>query len=231
MSANVPDQSATLDVLFDFSTLSSKDRYKLIISTIVPRPIAWVVTLDEAGLLNAAPFSFFNAFSTDPAVVGIGIGTHDSGRPKDTRRNIRDTHQFVVNLVSEEMAKAMNITAITFDSEVDEIAEAKLQTRPSTRIRPPRIAGSPVALECELMQIVDLGGEAELVLGRVLAMHVREDAVIDPAKHYVDTAKLSLIGRMHGSGFYTRTSDLFRIDRISVADWQAKKRAPSPKEV
>jgi len=227
MAANTPNSPTTTDTFFDFATLSDKERYKLLISTIVPRPIAWVVTLDREGGLNAAPFSFFNAFATDPAVVGIGIGSHDSGRPKDTRHNIRETRQFVVNLVSEQMAEAMNITAITFESGVNEIAEAELNTHPSIHVRPPRIVGSPVAMECELMQIVELGAEAELVLGRVLAMHVREDCVIDPHKAYIDTAKLNLIGRMHGA-YYTRTADLFRMERISVADWPGLKPTAPP---
>src|SRR5579864_8785975 len=108
------------DVVFDFATLPASERYKLLISTVVPRPIAWVVTLDANGELNAAPFSFFNAFAADPPVVGIGIGSHDPGRPKDTRHNIRETGQFVVNLVSEEAAEVMNITAIEFKRGVSE---------------------------------------------------------------------------------------------------------------
>jgi flavin reductase (DIM6/NTAB) family NADH-FMN oxidoreductase RutF len=123
----------------------------------------------------------------------------------------------VVNLVSEDMARAMNITAIEFAPGVSEIAEAELHTRPSLHITPPRIAGCPVAMECELIQIVDLGTDTGLVLGRVLAMHVREDVVVDPEKHYIDSVKLGLIARKH-SGWYARTSDLFRMNRISRED-------------
>lgn len=209
------------DKLFDFAVVPAKDRYKLLVSTVVPRPIAWVVTLDRDGQLNAAPFSFFNAFSSDPPVVGIGVGSHDPGRPKDTRRNIQDTKQFVVNLVSEEMAQAMNITSIGFGPEVNELAEAGLETRPSVHVKPPRIAGSPVALECELMQIIELGGDTGLVLGRAVAMHVREDAISDDGRR-IDTAALHLIGRMHGSS-YTRTSDLFQMERITPAQWWDQK--------
>ena len=171
------------------------------------------------GQLNAAPFSFFNVFSGDPPVVGIGIGSHEPGRPKDTRRNIRETKEFVVNLVSEDMAEAMNITAIEFEPEVNEIAEAELETIPSVHVKPPRIAASPVSMECALLQIVELGPDNALVLGRVLAMHVRDDLVLDPAKHYVDTPGLKLIGRMHGAGWYARTSDLFKMDRIPRGNW------------
>ena len=115
-------------MLFDFATISARERYKLLVSTIVPRPIAWIVSQDLHGHLNAAPFSFFNAFAGDPPVVGIGIGSHDPGRPKDTRHNIRETGQFVVNLVSEEAAEVMNITAIEFERGVSEPHEAGLTT-------------------------------------------------------------------------------------------------------
>jgi flavin reductase (DIM6/NTAB) family NADH-FMN oxidoreductase RutF len=209
-------------MLFDFGKIPPREGYKLLVSTVTPRPIAWITSLNAAGQLNAAPFSFFNAFSGDPPVVGIGIGSHEPGRAKDTRRNIRETKEFVVNLVSEDTAEVMNITAIEFESSVNEIAEAELETLPSVHVKPPRIAASPVSIECALMQIVDLGPENSLVLGRVLAMHVRDDLVIDPAKHYIDTPGLKLIGRMHGSGWYARTSDLFKMDRIPCADWNLR---------
>lgn len=207
-------------MLFDFAEIEPKECYKLLVSTVAPRPIAWVVTQDVSGCLNAAPFSFFNAFSGDPPVVGIGMGSHKTGRPKDSRANIRETGQFVVNLVSEEFAEAMNVTAIDFDRGVNELAQAGLSIQPSVHIRPPHIVESPVAMECELIQIIDLGTESGLVLGRVLAMHVRDEAVIDADKHYIDTPKLKLIGRMHGTGWYVRTSDLFHMTRIQSEDWR-----------
>lgn len=213
-------------MVFDFKEIPGKECYKLLVSTVTPRPIAWVVSQDAKGLLNAGAFSFFNAFSGDPAVVAIGMGNHKPGRPKGSLVNIRETGQFVVNLVSEENAEQMNITAIEFESDVDELEQAGLTTLPSVRIKPPRIAESPVAMECELMQIVDLG-QTGLVLGRVLAMHVRDDLVLDAASHYIDTPKLRLIGRMHGRGWYARTSDLFDMPRIPVAEWKMKAGAAS----
>jgi flavin reductase (DIM6/NTAB) family NADH-FMN oxidoreductase RutF len=128
----------------------------------------------------------------------------------------------VVNLVSEEAAEAMNITAIEFEPTVNELEEAQLQTVPSVYVKPPRIAVSPVSMECQLMQIVEFGGENALVLGRVLAMHISEDAVIDPVKNEIDTPKLKLIGRMHGRGWYARTSDLFQMERIPRANWKLR---------
>jgi flavin reductase (DIM6/NTAB) family NADH-FMN oxidoreductase RutF len=213
-------------MFFDFKEIPGKECYKLLVSTVTPRPIAWVVSHDARGLLNAAPFSFFNVFSGDPAVVGIGIGNRKPGQAKDSRANIRETGEFVVNLVSEANAEAMNVTGIEFDSSVDELEQAGLTPAPSVRVKPPRIAESPVAMECELMQIVDLG-ESGLVLGRVLAMHVHDEMVLDAANHYIDTPKLKLLGRMHGRGWYARTSDLFDMPRIPVNEWNMKTAAAS----
>jgi flavin reductase (DIM6/NTAB) family NADH-FMN oxidoreductase RutF len=206
-------------VLFDFAELSGRDCYKLLVATITPRPIARIVSQNCNGQLNAAPFSFFNAFSGDPPVVGIGIGSHEPGRAKDTRRNISVTREFVVNLVSEAAAAAMNVTAIEFEPAVNELDQAQLKTLPSIHVRPPRIAASPVSMECVLLQMVELGPQNALVLGRVLAMHVRDGLVLDPARRLIDTPNLKLIGRMHGTGWYARTSDLFQMDRIPRAQW------------
>jgi flavin reductase (DIM6/NTAB) family NADH-FMN oxidoreductase RutF len=213
-------------MLFDFKDIPSKECYKLLVSTVTPRPIAWVVSQDANGILNAGAFSFFNAFSGDPPVVGIGIGSHKPGRPKDTRMNILETGEFVVNLVSEKNAEQMNITSIEFESAVNELEQAGLTPLPSVRVKPPRIAESPVAMECELMQIVDLG-ESGLVLGRVLAMHIQNEMVLDAASYYIDTPKMKLIGRMHGRGWYARTSDLFEMPRIPVSEWKMKTVASS----
>jgi flavin reductase (DIM6/NTAB) family NADH-FMN oxidoreductase RutF len=213
-------------MLFDLVALDPSIGYKLLVSTITPRPIAWVVSQDAAGTLNAAPFSFFNAFSSNPPVVGLGIGRRSSGSSKDTRANIAATGEFVVNLVSEDTAGGMNVTAVDFPPGVDELAEAGLTTCPSTRVAPPRIAESPVAIECALMQIVELGAASSLVLGRVLAIHVRDEAVVDAARGHLDTPSLKLIGRAHGSGWYARTSDLFEMPRLSLEEWRRAPRRP-----
>jgi flavin reductase (DIM6/NTAB) family NADH-FMN oxidoreductase RutF len=213
-------------MLFDFATLSAQDRYKLLVSTIVPRPIAWVVSQDVQGRLNAAPFSFFNALAGDPPIVGIGIGGRRAEDPpgtwKDTGANIRATSQFVVNLVSYPTREAMNVTAIEFPHDVDELRQAGLTTLPSARVAPPRIAESPVALECELLSIVEVAIDRAIVLGRVVAMHVHDDCVLDPKRCYIDTPKLDLIGRMHGGGWYSRTTDRFELPRIPLAAWDLR---------
>jgi flavin reductase (DIM6/NTAB) family NADH-FMN oxidoreductase RutF len=209
-------------MLFDFETLAVQDRYKLLVSTVVPRPIAWVVTQDAGGRLNAAPYSFFNVFSADPPVVVFGIGGRKPGDVKDTGQNIRETGQFTVCLVNQDAAQAMNVTAIDFPPEVDELVEAGLTTVASTRVKPPRIAESPVALECERFLIVELNTDRALVLGRVVAMHVRDDCVLDAQRCHIDTPKLDLIGRLHGGGWYTRTADRFEMPRIPLEGWNKK---------
>jgi flavin reductase (DIM6/NTAB) family NADH-FMN oxidoreductase RutF len=210
-------------MLFDFATLSAQDRYKLLVSTIVPRPIAWVVSQDSEGRLNAAPFSFFNALIGDPPVIGVGIsGRRPDDAPgtwKDTGANIRATGQFVVNLVSFATREAMNVTAIEFPHDVDELAQAGLTTLASTKVAPPRIAESPVALECERLSIVEVATDRAIVLGRVVAVHVRDDCVLDAKRCYIDTPRLDLIGRMHGGGWYARTTDRFDLPRIPLAEW------------
>ena len=212
-------------MLFDCENTTNENVYKLLVATIVPRPIAWVTTQDVDGTLNAAPFSFFNAMSGNPPVVAIGIGGRAPGDVKDTGGNIRRTGQFVVNLVSNALAEQMNITAIDFGKNVNELAEAGLAVAPSSKVKPPRIAQSPVAFECERLVIVEVGVDRAVILGKVVAIHVADEYVIDAAKCYVDTPKLDLIGRMHGRGWYARTTDRFDMPRIDVADWPQRVKA------
>jgi flavin reductase (DIM6/NTAB) family NADH-FMN oxidoreductase RutF len=208
-------------VLFDFADLAAPDRYRLLTAAIVPRPIAWVVTLDPAGRRNAAPFSFFNAFGEDPPVVCLGIGPTEPGPHKDTGANIRGTGAFVVNLVPEALMRPMHVTAIPFPPEVDEIEQAGLTTRPSVHVPPPRIAESPVAIECRLHTLVDLGTDRTLAVGLVLAMHVADEAVVDAARCRIDSARLGLVGRVHGPSGYVRTTGegVFQEARLTLADW------------
>ncbi len=204
---------------FDFAALSGKDRYKLMVSTVVPRPIAWVVTQSADGVVNAAPYSFFNAVSDEPPLLMVSISGRGDGTRKDSAANIRQTGQFVVNLVSAASTPAMVVTAIDFDPATSEVAQAGLPTLPSVAIAPPRLADSPVAFECEHFQTIELDGDRDLVLGRILLMHVADEAVLDAARHYIDTPKLDLVGRMHGGGWYARTTDRFEVPRIPLAEW------------
>jgi flavin reductase (DIM6/NTAB) family NADH-FMN oxidoreductase RutF len=209
-------------MLFDFETLEPMQRYKLLLATVMPRPIAWVTSLDTDGRLNAAPFSFFNAFAADPPTVALGVGNHAPGRLKDTKRNILDTQEFVVNLVSYSVREAMLITSIPFPPGTDELAEAGLTTVPSDKVAPPRIAKSPVSMECRLLQLVPLGNFG-LILGQVLRMHVRDEAVLDATRQHIDAEKLDLIGRMEG-GWYMRTTTRFEMPPIPLEDWNGRQR-------
>jgi flavin reductase (DIM6/NTAB) family NADH-FMN oxidoreductase RutF len=195
---------------FDMSLLDQKRSYKLLTATVVPRPIAWVVTQSADGKTNAAPFSFFNFFSGFPPVVCVGIGNRPNGQ-KDSLNNILATKQFVINMVSDETVEAMNTTSTAYPPEVDELAMADLEVLPSQKVKPPRIAKSPVALECELSQVIDLdqSNTGSIVIATVVAMHIADDAVINPEKCYIDTPKLKLVGRMESPGWYVHTTDRF----------------------
>lgn len=201
-------------MLFDIAAMDAKPRYNLLTSLVVPRPIAWVTSNDRRGRVNAAPFSFFNLMSGTPPIVVLGIGTR-AGHPKDTARNILDTGEFVINTVPAALLEAMNVTAIDFDSDVNEIAEAGLDTLPSHAVAPPRIAGSPASLECRFNSTVSIGESRDLFIGEVLYAHVDDDAVLSSFRGHVDATRLDVVGRMHGGGFYTTTTP-FRLDRIPL---------------
>ncbi len=191
----------------------------------MPRPIALATTVDRDGRVNAAPFSFFNAVSSVPPVVVLGIspGVNGGDGYKDTERNIRDTGEFVVNLVDEDLARRMNICAVDFPSDIEELRMADLTPVASAELRPPRIRESPVSFECRRITGLSLGPRSMLEVGRVIHIHIRDD-LVDPEKFYVATEKMRLIGRMHGRGWYARTSDLFLMDRLSREDWDTGKR-------
>lgn len=209
---------------FDLAKIAESDAYKLLVSTVVPRPIALTTTVDPAGRVNAAPFSFFNAVSSRPPVVVLGInGDGPSGGQKDTENNIRETGEFVVNLVDEALAERMNICAVDFPTGIGELDQAGLTAVASAGVKPPRIGEAPVSFECKRLTGLSLGGNSTLEVGRVIHIHIRDD-LVDPQKFYVQTDKMRLVGRMHGRGWYARTSDLFLMDRIGYAEWKDGKR-------
>jgi flavin reductase (DIM6/NTAB) family NADH-FMN oxidoreductase RutF len=200
-------------MIFHFRELAPIERYKLLSSTVVPRPIAWISTISPEGVPNAAPFSFSNVFGEDPPVVGFSINDRRPGDRKDTGNNVRRSGDFVFNLVSETLSAPMNVTAAEFRPEVDEFAEAGLTPLPSLTVSSPRIAESPVSFECRLLTIVELGPGRSLVLGEVQVMHVADEAVLDKARYHIDTQKLRMLGRMQGNS-YVRTGDVFEIPRL-----------------
>lgn len=205
---------------FDPETLDSANLYKLVTATVVPRPIAWVVTRNAQGRRNAAPFSFFNAFSGAPPVVAVGIVPHPD-REKDTFTNIQTRGEFVVNLVPESLAQAMNVTAIVFPADVDELEAAGLETAPCEKIDIPRIAASPVAFECRLQQVVDIDAPYHMVIGDVVGIHIADAAILDANRCYVDTPGLGIIGRLRSPGGYVRTTTGFEMPMRRHAQWLA----------
>jgi len=201
---------------YDFEALPPADAYRLTTSTVVPRPIAWVVTKGKSGVVNVAPYSFFNAFGENPVIMVLGLlGSREEGRrSKDTAGHIVDTGEFVVNLVPERLVQQMNVTTTDAPPEVSEMALAGLTAIPSDKVAPPRVGESPVAFECKLMHALETGPTQLTVIGRVVQMHVDEAYLEgDLARPHIKTAEMGLIGRMHGRGWYARTTDLFELDR------------------
>ncbi len=192
--------------------LDHKQRYKLLTSSVVPRPIAWVTTIDEEGNVNAAPFSYFNLMGATPPVVALGINSRRTGGPKDTLRNILSNGEFVVNLVNEQMGSQMNECATDFAPGEDELQLVGLGRADSVAVRPPRVAESPVSLECRRMHALDVGSGRYIIIGAIEHFHIK-DEFFDPEHSYVLADKMRLIARMHGRSWYSTTNDLFEIDR------------------
>ena len=187
--------------------------YRHLIACITPRPIAWVSSVSPTGVANLAPFSFFNGVGANPPAVMISPLNRRDGSRKDTVLNVEATRQFVVNVVPASLAERMNACSAEFPYEVSEFERCGLTAVPSARVRPPRVAESPVQLECELFTIVPVGDgplAANVVIGRVVLLHA-DDAVLDAAGQ-IDPDKLDTVGRMGGT-LYTRTRDRFEMDR------------------
>ena len=207
---------------FDFGTLSERQKYKLLIGAVVPRPIALVTTVDPQGQINAAPFSFFNCLSAEPAILALGVENHEDMAFKDTARNIRNTGVFTVNIVSDKILHAMNVCAVPFAHGTDELQEAGLTAIAGTKVACPRIGESPAAFECRQHVTLEIGASRQIILGEVVAAHV--DTAIVNDRFHVDPYGLDAIGRMGGHG-YARTRDYFDLPTMSVAEWEDIKRA------
>jgi flavin reductase (DIM6/NTAB) family NADH-FMN oxidoreductase RutF len=192
----------------DPGSLSARDAYRLLISCVIPRPIAFVTTLSREGITNLAPFSFFNGVTSDPPVVSIAVSTKRDGSKKDTWRNIEETGEYVINVVVPELMDGVITGAKELPHNVSELELAKLRTEPALRVKPPRLADSPVNLECTLLRIVEVE-ETALILGRVVLFHLRDDVVRDGR---VDPRRLTFVGRL-GDDLYCRVNDLFERKR------------------
>ncbi len=215
---------------FDFAALTAHVRYNLIIGLVTPRPIALVTSMDSTGRVNAAPYSAFSYAGVDPVLVTIGAGNRPEAKeapsgmpvPKDTVQNIRASGEFVINIVSEGLAEAMNICAIDFPPDVSELQEAGLTTVLSTRVKVPRIAEAPASLECREVTTIEVG-HSRVIVGEVLCAHVGEE-YIDPAGPYIRADLIHSIGRMNGGGNYVRTRGaIFSLARIPYKEWREKR--------
>ena len=204
---------------YDLDKTPTPLTYKLLAASVVPRPIAWVVSINGAGRVNAAPFSFFNVLGSNPPTVALGIMGDAARGYKDSARNILETGEFVINLVPERLAQAMNITAVDAPEEVNELELAGLTTAPSGHIRPPRIAESPVAMECRTLSTTETGPHQIAVIAQVLAIHIDDAYLLDPERGHIDTPGLDLVGRSFGST-YIRSRDRFDLARPNWAEWQ-----------
>src|SRR5689334_20172559 len=205
------------DLSYDPAALSLHDRYKLLISLVIPRPIALVTTLGPTGIVNAAPFSFFNVFSEEPPLVVLGLQARANGSLKDTSAHIRDRGEFVINLVDEALGQQMNQCAVDFPPEVSEIDAAKLSLLPSQKIKTPRIKEAPAALECRHYTTLEVSATRRLAIGEVVQVHVRE-GLWDPQKMRVDMTKYHPLARLFGN-FYASLGEPFTHVRQSYEEW------------
>ena len=207
------------DVTFDFRTLSARDRYKLMIGTVTPRPIALVTTVDPQGRINAAPFSFFNCLSADPPILALGVENHPDMSFKDTALNIRLTEVFTVNMVSHAIAEAMHVCAVPFAAGRDELQAAGLTAMPGVKVASPFIKEAPAAFECRRHVTLELGKSRQIILGEIVFAHYHPD-VVDVARMRIDPARLDTIARLGGNTCCT-IRDRFEMATPTLADFES----------
>ncbi|WP_454620255.1 flavin reductase family protein [Bradyrhizobium cenepequi] len=207
------------EVTFDFRKLSARERYKLMIGTVVPRPIALVTTVDPTGRINAAPFSFFNCLSADPPILALGVENHPDMSFKDTARNIRLTEVFTVNIVSHAIAEAMHVCAVPFAAGRDELKAAGLTAISGTEVASPWIKEAPAAFECRRHVTLELGKSRQIILGEIVFAHYQRD-VLDAERLRIDPAKLDAIARLGGNTCAT-IRDRFEMLTPTLAEYEA----------
>lgn len=201
--------------------LTERQIYKLLVNTVLPRPIALVTTRSTEGVVNTAPFSFFNVMSSEPPIVALGLegDTMAADCLKDTTRNILATREFVVNLVDKPLAEAMSVCGVSFPTGQAEHEHAGLDTVPSVQIAPPRIAQSPVQFECRLHTTLEIGPHRHIVIGEIVHMHCRDDILTD--KGHIDIDALNPIGRIHGTDWYVDMKSRFQSTKYTLDSWTA----------
>jgi len=186
----------------EFASLPVQERYKLLASLGIPRPIAWISTVDAAGVNNCAPYSFFNAFAEDPPLCMVSFGPRQDGLTKHTLTNILDTGEFVVNLVDEATANAMHLSAEEIPQDESEFTKTGLTPAPALRVRHPRIAEAPISFECTVYKTLEITATRVFVFGEIVLLHAR-DGIIDPLTKRVDEAHYRPIGRLYANRYCT----------------------------
>ena len=199
----------------DPKTNPAIDNYKLLTNLVVPRPIAWVTSQNPQGVVNLAPFSFFNAVGSDPLFLLISVGRNDDGSMKDTANNISASGEFVVNMVTEDVLAAMNISAADFPPDESELMAAGLSMAKSSRVVVPRVAQSQASMECKLHSQQALGAYT-IFIGEVVMFHVA-DHLMGERMHINGFAP---IGRLGSPSLYCRTTDRFNLPRMTHAKWR-----------
>lgn len=207
----------------DINALPPAEQYKLLVATVVPRPIALVTTFSEEFGDNAAPYSFFNCMGDNPPVMVLGLESKRHDRSlKDTTINISNNGQFVIHMIDEPIAQAMNVCAIDFPSGISEVEEAGLTLTASSVVRPKRIVEAPIAFECEKIALIELSPFRKIAIGKVVMMHVR-DGLYDPKTNHIDLDLYRPVGRMYGRQF-TRAQDNFEMVIPTLEEWQRRKK-------
>lgn len=208
--------------------LTERQIYKLLVNTVLPRPIALVSTRSAEGVVNTAPFSFFNVMGSEPPIVALGLegDANAADGLKDTTRNILATREFVVNLVDKALAEAMSVCGVPFPSDQPEHAHAGLDTVPSLQVAAPRIARSPVQFECRLHTTLAIGPQRHVVIGEIVHLHCRDDILTD--RGHIDIDALDPIGRIHGTDWYVDMKSRFQSTKYTLDSWTARQKEKRP---
>lgn len=199
---------------FDFSELSAQERYKMLCAAVIPRPVAWITTVDEAGIVNAAPYSFFNVFAETPPLVIVGIDQRTDGRRKDTIDNVEAVGEFTVNLADSALAEKMVATSALFPPGVSEPSVVGLPLDPGTKVRVPRLADAPISLECRLFELKPLG-KRYLLMGEVVAL-VARDGLFDEETKRLNVEHYDPVARL----FATSYAKLGPAYELPVPEWK-----------
>lgn len=215
---------------FDVNKLDVAVCNKMMTNLIMPRPIAWITSVDAQGVVNAAPFSYFNLLGAEPPVLAVGIGYRPGTTiPKDTALNIRTTGEFVVNVVSEELVEKMNECSVDFPRGVSELEKVGLTSAPCRQILTPRIAESPVNFECRLAQHSVIGGNL-IFIGYIVHLWIA-DELVDPQTMHIRAELFHPVGRMGSPATYVRSRDRFNMPRMNYQMWREKHEVPSFRQI